>query len=155
VALLVGLVWLGAARPALADDPPSFVKDIKPFLTKYCTDCHNDSKTKGGANLASYEAIMKGGKNKRALLVAGKPDQSRIVLVVENKQKPLMPPAKQKQQPDAAEKALLRAWVAAGAVDDTPKTGALLSTDRWRLSFVGGESVLISFAPRRCTCLEE
>src|SRR5205823_1667107 len=46
------------------------------------------------------------------------PDQSQLVLSLEGKAKPVMPPRKARQ-PKTAEKAVLRAWVAAGAKDDS------------------------------------
>ena len=63
---------------------------------------------------------MKGGKNGRKLLVAGKPDESRIVTTTEGKARPAMPPKKAKAHPNEKETAVLRAWIAAGAKDDTP-----------------------------------
>src|SRR5207244_12811982 len=45
-------------------------------------------------------------------------DESRLVLNVEGKRKPRMPP-KTAKQPTPAEAAVLRAWVFAGAKDDT------------------------------------
>jgi len=110
-----------AASHARADEKaPSYVKDIRPFLNKYCVECHKTGQKKGGANLESYESIKKGGKNGRALLVAGKPNESRIVTCTEGTSKPVMPPKKAKAKPGDKEVAMLRAWVAAGAKDDTP-----------------------------------
>jgi len=110
-----------AASHARADEKaPSYVKEVRPFLNKYCVECHKTGQKKGGANLESYESIRKGGKNGRALLVAGKPDESRIVTCTEGTSKPVMPPKKAKAKPTDKEVAMLRAWVAAGAKDDTP-----------------------------------
>src|SRR5205823_6226705 len=47
-----------------------------------------------------------------------KPEESRLVLLPEGKDKPPMPPKKAKQ-PKAPVVAVLRAWVAAGAKDDS------------------------------------
>jgi WD40 repeat protein len=96
---------------------PSFARQVRPFLAKYCLECHNADKNKGELNLETFKTLSAGGKNGPAVL-PGKPDESRLVTLVEKKQKPAMPPEKAKQ-PTAAEWAVLRAWVAAGAVDDT------------------------------------
>ena len=115
----VFLLCVGKTR---ADDtPPSYVKDVQPFLNKYCVQCHKTGMAKGGANLESYASIMKGGKNGRKLLVAGKPDESRIVTCTEGTTKPVMPPKKAKAKPADKEAAVLRDWVKAGAKDDTPQ----------------------------------
>jgi hypothetical protein len=119
----VGLLW--AARSAAQDAPPSYTKEIRPLLDKYCIECHRIGNLKGGANLESLEGMMKGGRKGKTLLVAGKPDDSPIVTTTEGKTRPFMPPKKSKKKPTDGEVAKLRAWVAAGAKDDTPKTGGV------------------------------
>jgi hypothetical protein len=116
--LSVLMLALGAGR-GLADDPPSYTKHVRPFLDRYCVECHRTGKVKGRVNLENYQAIIKSGRKGRMTVVPGKADQSRIVLTCEGKAKPVMPPRKSKQ-PRAEEVALMRAWVNAGARDDTP-----------------------------------
>jgi hypothetical protein len=53
-------LWFGAvifAAPAPAELPleEQFSKEIRPLLEKFCYDCHNSDKLKGGVNLAAYE----------------------------------------------------------------------------------------------------
>lgn len=97
--------------------PPGFAKDVRPFLAKYCTECHNADKPKGEFDLTTFQALMGGGKH-GPTVVPGKPDNSRLVTTVEHKTKPVMPP-KKARQPRAEEIGVLRAWVAAGARDDS------------------------------------
>jgi WD40 repeat protein len=104
-----------AAGPAAAP-PPSYSKQVKPLLTRYCVECHNAREPEGDLVLESYKSLMEGGRH-GAAVVPGKPDVSRLVRMVEGKLKPFMPPRKAKQ-PTPAEVAVLRAWVAAGARDD-------------------------------------
>jgi WD40 repeat protein len=115
--VLASLVTLGLVAPLHAAEGPSFARQVRPFLARYCLECHNADKTKGELNLETFKTLSMGGKNGPAV-VPGKPDESRLVTLVEKKQKPVMPPEKAKQ-PTAAESAVLRTWVAAGAVDDT------------------------------------
>jgi WD40 repeat protein len=115
-ALLAGLALLVLAGPLAAQQPPSYARQVKPFLAKYCLECHGGGKAKGGLSLEAYPALRKGGDSGPAL-VPGKPDESLIVRLVEGKEKKVMPPKKAKQ-PKPAERALLRAWIAAGAKDD-------------------------------------
>jgi hypothetical protein len=118
----------GMIRPAAAVGP-SYSKDIKPFLTRYCAECHNDKQAKAGVNLDSYQALMKGDKKGRALIVPKQPDTSRLLHTMEGKGK-VMPPRKAKVRPTAAEVAKIRAWIRAGALDDTKKSTKLAPSDR-------------------------
>jgi mono/diheme cytochrome c family protein len=110
--------------PPAADPPPSFTKDIKPFLGNYCQGCHTGRRAKSGYSVESYAALLKNGR-KGPLVVPGKPDESRLTMCMDGKGKP-MPPTRS-EQPTAEEIAKVRAWIEAGARDDKPaaskKTG--------------------------------
>jgi hypothetical protein len=108
------------ASASAQDAPPSYVKDIRPFMTKYCTECHKAGNTKGGINLDSYASILKAERRNRKALVPGDPDKSRLVTTCEGTARPIMPPKNAKAKPTEKEVAMLRAWVKAGAKDDTP-----------------------------------
>lgn len=114
-AFLSKLVLL-ALCGTLSAQSPSYSRQVRPFLAKYCLECHSGDKSKGGLNLESLGTLSKGGDNGPVLL-PGKPDASRLVLIVEGKEKRVMPP-KSAKQPSSAERAVLRAWVAAGAKAD-------------------------------------
>jgi Planctomycete cytochrome C len=118
VIILSVSVSMLAANAVRAQDGPSYVKDVRPFLDKFCVECHQSGNAKAGVNLASFDAIMKGGKKGRRLLTAGDPDQSRIVLCTEGISGKKMPPKKAKQ-PTKNEIEVLRNWIKAGAKDDT------------------------------------
>src|SRR5262245_42490879 len=117
--LLFGLLAIPAS--AGAQQPPSYAKQIKPFLARYCLECHSSDEPQGGVNMESFKLLMEGG-GRGAAIVPGNPDKSPCVLQVEGKSKPFMPPKKAKQ-PKRAELAGIRAWVASGAKDDRA-TGA-------------------------------
>jgi WD40 repeat protein len=112
---------LAAVAPALAAEPPSYSKQIRPFFTRYCSECHNAKEFQGGLNLESYATLMEGGLHGPPL-VAGKADDSRIVGQLEGKMKPTMPPKKATRRPTPDEVAALRAWIDAGAKDDGGST---------------------------------
>src|SRR5689334_16805231 len=103
------LVLFGVTSPLLAEEPVSYAKQVKPFLAKYCLECHNAEDAKGGLVMESFQALLKG-SDKGPVIVPGKPGESRLVLLPEGKAKPPMPPKKAKQ-PKPAEVAILRAWV--------------------------------------------
>ena len=78
------LLACAATTPLTAAEPPSYSKQVRPFLTRYCSECHNAKDVQGGLNLESYAALMEGGQH-GPVLVAGKADASRIVGQVEGK----------------------------------------------------------------------
>jgi hypothetical protein len=112
------------SKPSLAQEAPGYANQVRPFLASYCLECHNATAAKSDLNLETTEGIRQGGKRGPAF-VPGKPDESRLVLLAEGKVKPTMPPKKAKQ-PTPKEVAVLRAWVAAGARDDSIGSGILL-----------------------------
>lgn len=118
--VVVAGLWMAPAVRA-ADDP-SYAKDVKPFLTKYCVSCHMGEKPKGGVTLDSFEGLTKNAKKK--VVVAGKPTMSLLVTSMEKQGEKKMPPRKEKNQPTAAEIAKIKAWITAGAKDDSA-TGML------------------------------
>src|SRR4051794_9010648 len=93
LACLILPALLAAQPPSAA---PSYARDVRPILTRYCVECHNESEAKGELNLATHKALLAGGDH-GAALEPGKPDASLLVRMVEGKAKPVMPPAKAKQ----------------------------------------------------------
>jgi mono/diheme cytochrome c family protein len=100
----------------------SYTKDVRPFLATYCNECHTGTKAKAGFNFEDYDALMKGSRKGKAV-VAGEPDKSTLIRVLTGKGK-RMPPAKYKNQPKAEDVDALKAWITAGAKDDTEKGDA-------------------------------
>jgi WD40 repeat protein len=116
LASLVALPFLTAALQA--QESPSYAKDVRPFLGKYCLECHNQKNLKGKLNLETYQGLMRGSSSGE-VVVPGKADESILVLLVEGKDNQKMPPKEARLQPKAKEIGVLRAWVAAGAKDDS------------------------------------
>jgi Planctomycete cytochrome C/WD domain, G-beta repeat len=117
------MIVLCAKGAVIAQDAPSYSKDVVPFLKKYCVECHRAGKIKGGLRLDTYDNIMKGLPRGRSLVHPGNPDKSKLVTTTEGKAKPYMPPKKEKLHPTKKEAEVLRAWVKAGAKDDTAARG--------------------------------
>jgi hypothetical protein len=117
-AVLASLAWAGAATAA--DDPPtppSYTKDVKPFLAKYCMNCHSGSRARSGYSVESLADLTHDGR-RGALVVPEKPDDSRLIMSLTGRGK-AMPP-RRAAQPKADEITMVRAWIMAGAKDDTP-----------------------------------
>ncbi len=106
------LFWVAvstAAEPAA----PDFNDHVAPIFKKYCTGCHNGTDQEGELVLERYATLLAGGEN-GAVVVPGKSEQSRLILVLSGKAKPSMPP-EDNEKPTAAEIATLEAWINAGA----------------------------------------
>ena len=122
--LAFSLLLLNAA--SYASEPMAFFeKEVRPLLINRCYECHSaEKKIKGGLALDTRNAILKGGDSGPGL-VAGEPDQSKIIEAVRYQNHDLQMPPKSKL-PEAEIK-VLEKWVAMGAPD--PRTGAVVSTD--------------------------
>src|SRR5205823_2649654 len=106
------------AEAGQAKIAPSYAKHVRPFLVKYCVECHNAKNDKRGLNLETYKSLGEG-SDLGPVIAAGKPDESKLILSLEKKEKPHMPPKEAKRFPTKDEIAQVRAWVAAGAKDDS------------------------------------
>lgn len=129
-------IWQGSgpvpeppsAKPRRPLDPVAakfFDQQVAPILSRHCAECHGGSERKGELSLATEEAAFSGGATGPAL-VAGKPEESLLLEMIESGEMP------QKRSPlTAAEKQLLRTWIADGAKWGTVEiNGLLVSTDR-------------------------
>jgi WD40 repeat protein len=122
--ICIAFMGLGSTR---ADEPtaaattsqaaPEFNAQIAPLLKKYCQGCHNANDAEHGLVLDSYESLLKGGDG-GAVLVAGKSDVSRLVLMLDGRAKPAMPP-EGNEGPTKDEIATISKWIDAGAKGPT------------------------------------
>ena len=112
---VAGLVAAVSAQPPVTDatvpPTPDFARDVMPILETNCLRCHNSAKMESGLLLESHEDLLRGGDS-GSPLIPGKPDESPLILQIEGRAKPKMPPKKDLQPEEIA---VLRAWVAAGA----------------------------------------
>jgi hypothetical protein len=112
---LVALFSLALAVPARAQAPSPaavefFEKEVRPLLVERCLKCHGDQKPKGGLQLTSQAAVLKGGDTGRAA-VAGKPDESLLIQAVRHNGDLKMPP---KEKLKDREIETLTRWVKLG-----------------------------------------
>jgi len=113
------VVWClgGTSSRVHADSTPSFTTQVAPILQKNCLACHSSAAKMGGLVMENYDALIKGGAH-GAAVVAGKPDESRMILMLEGKVTPRMPLGGDALP--AADIATLKAWVAGGALGPAP-----------------------------------
>lgn len=111
-------LWLAAAHGLSAAEAVSFNRDVLPILSDNCFACHGpDAKqAKGGLRLDLRDSATKPAKSGAIAIVPGKPSASALVKRIETKAADdLMPPADSHKQLSAAQKDVLKRWVANGA----------------------------------------
>lgn len=96
-------------------DPPNFEDHILPVFEQSCTNCHNPDKQKGGLDLTTYSAMMRGGSGGK-IADPGEGGDSRLYGVITHTLKPKMPPKGEKLEKKDAD--LIRAWVDAGLLEN-------------------------------------
>ena len=105
--VLAGVAGLRASEPAAAVDPAR----ARHLLKVNCQSCHNPEKRKGGLDLSTREAMMKGGDG-GAAVVEGRPEESPLITLLAADADPHMPPKKQMTDEQIGE---LAGWLRAGA----------------------------------------
>jgi mono/diheme cytochrome c family protein len=148
----VGLVLaLGIGATAIADEKPRaesagevlFESKVRSVLSAKCVSCHREGNRKGGLDLTTFDAMLRGGES-GAALVTGKPGESAVYLrsVAADGERPEMP---EKGEPlTKAEAAALRGWIAAGA--PWPKDAVLQEKAKADETFWSVQPVRIEFA---------
>ncbi|MBL9195574.1 MAG: PSD1 domain-containing protein [Opitutaceae bacterium] len=118
---LVTLI-LAAGAPlgtlAAATSRVDFTRDIQPLLSDACYHCHGPdaSSRKSGLRLDRQDAALAGGKSGLPAVVPGKPDSSELIArILSDDPEEVMPSPDSHKVLTAAQKDLLRRWVAEGA----------------------------------------
>lgn len=123
----------GRAELAAQADEQTAAPDfnaVQVLFRQYCVGCHGSHEPEQELVLETYEGILAGGKS-GAVVLPGEPDNSRLLLMLEGKLQPLMPP-EGNEAPSPEEIALIRTWIEAGAAGPSgePPDPTLLVTPR-------------------------
>jgi uncharacterized membrane protein len=98
---------------------------IAPVFEAKCMSCHNDQRAKGDFIMGTFQDLIKGGESDLPAVTAGKPEESelykRVVLPEDHKDR--MPP-EGKTPLKESEIALLKYWIASGAMENLKVTEA-------------------------------
>lgn len=114
VACLVGILSC-AANLLAAEADDLFAKRVGPLFAAKCISCHGQNEQKGGLDLSTAKASFAGGESGE-VIVAGKPEASRLLELILPGKDGAAPEMPKKGTPfTAAEAADIRAWIAAGA----------------------------------------
>jgi hypothetical protein len=114
------LLLIAAAIPAAEDAGRLWSQKVQPFLAARCYECHGEKKAKNKLRLDTKEAILKGGAELGPAVVPGKPEESPLFKVCGKPagEDMAMPP--KGERPTKDEIAVIKAWIAGGAVFDVP-----------------------------------
>ncbi|MSU36895.1 MAG: DUF1549 domain-containing protein [Pedosphaera sp.] len=144
-AFLAGVVavcfgWISGAAALAREEAGGLVffeNQIRPVFVEHCYSCHSADakKVKGALKLDTREDFLQGGTD-GAIVVAGQPDQSRLIRAVRYADKDFqMPPNKDggKKLPDTAVADLVQ-WVKMGApYPETPPSRKAAAPRLWAL----------------------
>ncbi|WP_010586030.1 PSD1 and planctomycete cytochrome C domain-containing protein [Schlesneria paludicola] len=123
ISVLLGMIVAALiTRSAHCDEPLQFDHDIAPLLKRHCVKCHGPLKHEGQLNLSTTAGLIRGGDTGAAVV----PHDVDASLIWQRITSDEMPP----ESPlSAADKELLRKWIAAG----TPglKAGATDDVEHW------------------------
>ncbi|WP_169974250.1 DUF1549 domain-containing protein [Tautonia rosea] len=125
-AVLMALLWAGFAQADDAETPAdpadakvSYYEQIRPIFEANCQGCHQPAKAGGKFVMTEFERLLSGGESTLPAIVPGDPVESYLIdQITPTNGEALMP---QDAPPLLdAEIALIRQWIAEGAIDDTP-----------------------------------
>jgi Protein of unknown function (DUF1553)/Protein of unknown function (DUF1549)/Planctomycete cytochrome C len=105
-------VWAAERKPI------DYNRQIRPILSNYCLKCHgpDEQERQAGLRLDLREAALAPAESGRPAIVPGKADESRLVQrIFSDDPGKLMPPPESNKKLSAAEKQLLKDWIAEGA----------------------------------------
>jgi len=109
---LVALLFSASAPAARADGKIDFNRDVRPILSDKCFACHGPDK---GNLKAKLRLDLPGAAVKQGVLVPGKPGESELVRRIHAAEaREIMPPPHTNKTLTAAEKQILKKWIAEG-----------------------------------------
>lgn len=123
-----------AAPLVRAQEKITYDEHVLPIFQQACLNCHNPDKTKGGLDLSSFPATMKGSSGGK--IVEPGDAASTLIAVVQQTAEPKMPPEGEKLSNDQI--AVLKRWIEGGLLENSnssarkpskPKFAATLQTD--------------------------
>lgn len=120
------VVVLGAGGGLGAAPAPSFYDArVQPIFAQACVGCHGPEKTRGGLQLHTFAAVVKGGESGAVLRPGGAKESElfRRLLLPEDDDEAMPPTGKARLS--ASETEILRRWIQAGA----PGPGATVTVD--------------------------
>ena len=120
-------VWFLLATFSVSAAEVSFKKDLAPILIQQCQICHGAKKAKGGYRVDTFERLLRAGDGGEPGITPGKLDASELFYRLTTDD----PDERMPQDADplpAAQVALFKKWIAAGAKLDAANPKAQLTS---------------------------
>lgn len=117
-ALFGPILAMAVCADSRASDTIEFNRDVRPILAQYCFKCHgaDENSREAKLRLDVGELATGVGESGRRAIVPGKLDESEVIRRIFSHDDDIMPPVHTKSNlPDSA-KAILKQWIADGAV---------------------------------------
>ncbi|MEM8955329.1 MAG: c-type cytochrome domain-containing protein, partial [Verrucomicrobiota bacterium] len=132
----LSVLALGITLPAHGQDQKSTAKityqdHVRPVFENHCLNCHNPDRARGGLDLSSYGATMNGGSS-GAVVAAGDPSASRVLLTAAHREEPFMPP--EKPPINKNELDIISQWIESGLLDTSGSTPKKKATSSFAMS---------------------
>ncbi len=116
--VLTALLLASTAAALCAAEPVRYNRDIRPILSDNCFACHGPDKAnrKGGLRLDEREAALAPAESGDAAIVPGEVAKSSLIArILTSEADDVMPPPKSHKKLSAAQKEMLKRWIAEGA----------------------------------------
>ena len=115
IAIVLNIV----ALPLRAADAPSFERDVRPILSRYCFKCHgpDEGQRQSGLRLDVRDTAIKSADSGKSAIAPGKPEASELLrrINLPDGSEERMPPASAKFELTAEQRDILKRWIANGA----------------------------------------
>ena len=113
-------LWLSLIGAQVrAADVPSFEREVRPILSRYCFKCHgpDEGQRQSGLRLDMRDAAIKAADSGKVAIVPGQSDASELLrrIHLPDGSEEKMPPASTKFELTAEQRDILKRWIAAGA----------------------------------------
>lgn len=131
-ALLLSL----AISAEAAEKKHTFEDDVMPVLRNRCLKCHNANDVKGGLDLSSFSAALRGGAGGE-ILNSGDPEGSKLFNVVTQAEEPTMPP--NSGPIPVGEIDILRKWIAGGLLETSGSSAIKSNKPKMDLAIGAGD----------------
>ncbi len=114
VILLLPMISTGFSSVTAQEEPISFHREVLPIFRANCIACHKPGKSKGGLDLTTYAALLRGGDG-GLMIKAGDAPASRLIETICGDE-PAMP--RDGDPLTRSEVELISRWILEGAVAD-------------------------------------
>ncbi|MBP89386.1 MAG: hypothetical protein CMJ64_22185 [Planctomycetaceae bacterium] len=114
--ILASVCVLSSLIATTAVGDVDYPREVKPILQKRCYACHGALKQQSNLRLDTVISMLKGGESEDKIVVAGEPDESLLIQVMNGSAGFRMPPENEGSAVEPAELERIRSWISEGAV---------------------------------------